>query len=157
MHKRKQIKSFILALLAVGFYVFYTSMSDIYPLLPPLIGILFTLFNKYSNDKQLYVPLLVLLCLAFYELDKSLIFGIMPIVFCFTYFFISRRLESILSGNLSFMVLYIGILYLLYCGGIILCNILFNIPMLQFSFIFIYYLLADCIGTAIYCYFVLKE
>ncbi|RDU73441.1 hypothetical protein CQA66_01915 [Helicobacter aurati] len=157
MYKQARTTSLIIHILFVGFYIIYSSMSDIYQFLPPLLGILFVIFHKHSNDEQLFVSLLVFLCLTFYELHKSLTFGIMPIVFCITYFFIAKRLEALFSNNFLFMILYTAAIYLIYYAGTILCNVLFGIPALRLSSLFAYYLIIDCALALAYNYFIVKE
>ena len=131
-------------------YAAYISVSDIYPLLPHLIGILFLIFHKHYDDEQFYAPMIVILCLFFYEFDKSLVVGIMPCVFFITRLFVVKRLESMLNTNSLFIALYIVAVYLLYMVGATLCNILFKIEIPEYSTIYIYYLFVDCALGLVY-------
>lgn len=146
-----------LLLSSLFFYVIYTSLSDIYPLLPPLIGVLFIIFHRHYNERELYLPLLVLLCIGFYELDKSLVFGILPIVFFVVHFFVARRLESIINTNSVFIVAYVALLYLLYFAGLRLSGSLFGTAVLDLSLTLIYYLIADLLISLVYYYLFIRR
>lgn len=137
-------------------YMIYISISDIYPLMPHLIGVLFLIFHKHYDDEQFYIPIIVLVCLFFYEFDKSLIVGIMACVFFITRLFVVKQLESLMNTNSFFVVLYIIAVYLLYMVGAILCNILFKVEIPQYSTIYIYYLLIDC-GLGLFYHFFAKD
>lgn len=137
-------------------YVIYTSLSDIYPLLPPLVGVLFLIFHKHYNDKNHYVSILVLLCVFYYEFDKSLIFGIMPLVFFITHLLVASALESAMELNWLFIVIYVALLYLLYVAGMILCNILFKTNVLDFSLIYVYYAVFDCALALLYYFLFMR-
>ena len=154
--KTKKI-NFIVIIFSICFYVLYVTMSDIYPILPPLIGVMFMMFYKYYKNEQFSICILIMLCLFFYELDKSLIVGIMPCVFFITYWFITKQFEYILHINLLFVIIYVSALYLLYVVGMVLCNALFKTSILDFSFIYIYYFIIDCIVSLIYYYIFIRE
>ena len=105
LYKERKKSHIVLHVLGVVAYVLYVSMSDIYPLLPPLVGVLFLIFHRHYNDKNIYIPILVILCVFYYEFDKSLVVGIMPCVFFIVHLFIASRLESFLTLNIFFLVL----------------------------------------------------
>ncbi|MWV62441.1 hypothetical protein DCO58_04205 [Helicobacter saguini] len=137
-------------------YLIYTSLSDIYPLLPPLVGVLFLIFHKHYNDRNHYVSILVLLCVFYYEFDKSLIFGIMPLVFFVTHLLVANSLESAMELNWLFIVIYVALLYLLYVAGMILSNILFKTNVLDFSLIYVYYAVFDCALALLYYFLFMR-
>ncbi|RDU67087.1 hypothetical protein CQA53_02185 [Helicobacter didelphidarum] len=151
-------KPYIVRLLfGVALYIVYVSMSDIYPLLPPLIGILFVIFHKFNNLQQTYIPIFIVFCIFFYELDKSLIIGIIPCVFFIVHIFVAQQLESLLHVNSFFIIVYVVALYLFYLAGMILCNILLNTPVLEFSFIYVYYMIIDSILALVYYFIFIRD
>lgn len=156
LYRKSKNISFIYHILGFGFYLIYTSLSDIYPLLPPLVGVLFLIFHKHYNDKNHYVSILVLLCVFYYEFDKSLIFGIMPLVFFITHLLVASALESAMELNWLFIVIYVALLYLLYVAGMILCNILFKTNVLDFSLIYVYYAVFDCALALLYYFLFMR-
>ncbi len=157
IYKRTKAKYILLVVGGVITYFLYIVMSDIYPLLPPLMGILFLIFHQHYNEEKFYIPIVIIGCLFFYEFDKALLTGIIPCVFFIVQLFIAQQLESILLVNAFFILIYICALYLLYFAGLLLCNILFKTPMLAISSIYIYYLIMDCIFAILYYYIFIKE
>lgn len=154
---RNKAKHIFLPIFGVFAYLLYTMMSDIYPLLPPFMGVLFLIFHRHFDEERFYVPTLVVLCLFFYEFDKSLLAGVAPCVFFVVQFFIAQQLESLLLVNVFFILIYVCALYLLYFAGLLLCNVLFKTPMPAVSSVYIYYLVLDCILALIYYYAIIKE
>lgn len=138
-------------------YFLYVMMSDIYPILPPLMGVLFLVFHRNYNEEKFYIPLIIIACLFFFEFDKVLLAGVIPCVFFIVQIFIAQQLESILLVNAIFVLIYVCMLYLLYFAGLLLCNILFKTPMLTASTIYIYYLVVDCLFALLYYYIAIKE
>lgn len=156
-YKRTKTKHITFIVLGIIAYLFYVMMSDIYPILPPLMGMLFLIFHKHYNDEKFYTSTIVLACLFFYEFDKTLLVGVIPCVFFIVRFFVAEQLESIVLINAPFVLVYVCSLYLLYFAGLLLCNVLFKTPMLSFSTIYMYYLIMDCISALIYYYLAIKE
>lgn len=156
-YKYAKTKHIFLIFFGVVAYLLYVMMSDIYPFLPPLMGVLFLIFHRHYDEERFYIPIIVLACLLFFEFDKVLLAGIIPCVFFIVQFFIAQQLESILLVNAIFVLVYVCMLYLLYFAGLLLCNILFKTPMLATSTIYIYYLLIDCLLALLYYYIAIKE
>lgn len=156
-YKHTKTKHIFLIFFGVVAYFLYVVMSDIYPLLPPLMGVLFLMFHRHYDDEKFYIPIVILACLLFFEFDKVLLAGIIPCVFFIVQFFIAQQLESILLVNAVFVLIYVCMLYLLYFAGLLLCNILFKTPMLDVSTIYIYYLILDCALALLYYYIFIKE
>ncbi len=157
IYKQTKTKQFFYIIFGILFYIIYTSTSDIYPMLPPLIGVLFLIFHKSFNNDKIYISIIVLICLLFYELDKSLIIGIAPCVFFVVHLFIAQQLESLLLVNVIFILIYVIALYIFYFAGMLLCNVLFKTQILEFSTLYIYYLVIDSILALIYYYLFVKE
>lgn len=156
-YKQTKIKHILFIILGIMAFLIYVLLSDIYPILPPLMGVLFLAFHKHYNDEKFYIPTILLACLFFYEFDKSLLVGIIPCVFFIVRFFIADQLESIMVINATFILIYVCSLYLLYFAGLLLCNILFQTPMLSASTIYFYYLAIDYILALLYYYLTIKE
>ena len=157
LYKERKKSHIVLHVLGVVAYVLYVSMSDIYPLLPPLVGVLFLIFHRHYNDKNIYIPILVILCVFYYEFDKSLVVGIMPCVFFIVHLFIASRLESFLTLNIFFLVFYVASCYMLYIAGMLLCNIIFKTPVLDFSSVYMYYAIVDAAFMLLYYFIFIKE
>lgn len=155
-YKYTKTKHIFLILFAVISYFIYVMMSDIYPFLPPLIGVLFMIFHRNYNDR-FYISAIIVACLLFFEFDKMLLAGIIPCIFFIVQFFIARQLESVLLANVFFVFIYVCMLYLLYFFFLLLCNMLFKTTMLAMSSIYIYYFFIDCFFTLLYYYITTKE
>ncbi|PAF51666.1 hypothetical protein BKH43_00015 [Helicobacter sp. 13S00401-1] len=147
-HKALSDLSYAVALLVVAFI--YISASDIYPVLPPLLGVLFMIFHISFKRRGYYKVIAVFLILGFYELDKDLVFGILPLVFFVVRYFIALRLEAMANENLFFVCLYVVGIYVFYIAGMLLSNILFGTPNLGFKPILIYYFIIDLLVTLAY-------
>ncbi len=154
--QQTRTKYFFYIVFGILFYIFYISASDIYPTLPPLMGILFLMFHKNYDNEMFYVPAIILICLFFYEFDKSLIIGIIPCVFFIVHLFIAQQLESLLLVNVIFILVYVLSLYIFYFAGMLLCNVLFKTQILEFSTLYFYYFAMDSILALIY-YYITKD
>lgn len=154
--RTKKVYIFFL-MLCFCIYILYICLSDIYPFLPPFVGVLFMIFYHHYDDEQFYIPIFILFALFFYEFDKSLVVGIMPCVFFIVYWFIVERLESALHVNMFFIPIYVCAVYLFYVGGMVLSNLLFQTPILNFTSLFLYYIIFDCLASLLYYYIWIKE
>ncbi|PAF45823.1 hypothetical protein BKH40_02680 [Helicobacter sp. 11S02629-2] len=138
------------ALLLLVLAFIYISASDIYPILPPLLGLLFMIFHQSFKRREFYRVIAVFLILGFFELDKLLVFGILPLVFFVIRYFVTLRLEDIANENLFFVSLYVVGIYLFYIAGMLLSNILFGTLNIDFKPILIYYFIIDLLVTLAY-------
>lgn len=138
-------------------YVVYIALSDIYIYFPPLVGILFIIFYKNVNKKNIIKILAVIFCILFYELDKLLVIGVMPFVFLITAYFIIIKLEEVVSANALLISLYVIILYAMYVFFLLLLRVMFDVGLPSFNNIFIFFILADIFLSLIYQYIWKKD
>lgn len=156
MRRDSTYKEIIKSLFIVIFYILYVSYSDIYLFLPPLMGILFLIFHNNWNERNYYKVIAVVICCSFYELDKLLIFGTLPIIFFIIRNFLVIYVEMMLKESLFFILIYIILIYILYIPSIVLYVILFRTQPIYFSKMMIYYPFADYALAILYQYIVYR-
>ncbi|MCE3046723.1 hypothetical protein [Helicobacter kayseriensis] len=84
MQRSGTFKIFI-KLLAFGCFVVYIALTNIYAILPPLLGLLFLAFCFYLKRGEYAQFLLVLLCLFWIEFEKNLGFSGLFFYFLLSY------------------------------------------------------------------------
>lgn len=156
--QKNNAKYFTISSLLTLAYCLYISMSDIYPILPPFIGTLFVIFNKnYDASDRIFTIICIIFCTSFFELNKLLIFGMLPILFFIVRFFIVRRFEDVLQENILFAPLYVIVIYVFYGFSILTYYIWTKTSQdISYSLIFFYFIM-DCIGAIMCITFIFKE
>ncbi len=99
--------------LIIGF-VLYQSLSSIYLLLPPMLGVLFFYFIYALEKEDLGKLLLVILLLLVFEAEKDFLLFSSLVYFTFIYRFVIPRLSIMISCKVCLKVIYLFIAYLGY-------------------------------------------
>lgn len=114
MQRNSVIKKDIGLFLGFIFFGIYIFLTDIFVVLPPMIGVLFLCFSssirKYSFEKLL----LILACLFLIELDKNIPFGSLFFSFIFLYFVAYNPLFYFFENAFYFKITFLFLIYFLF-------------------------------------------
>ncbi len=133
----------LITLLYVVVFVLYSSLSSIYPMLPPMFAVLLVLFSQALKNKDtLYIALLSF-CLLIFEANNGYILFSSIIYFYIVYKFllpkISQNFSCISCVNISSVLLaYIG--YFLFLS---LLSYIFLLPAPYISYYIVYYIVIE--------------
>ncbi|PHR56163.1 MAG: hypothetical protein COA44_08710 [Arcobacter sp.] len=100
-------------LLVIGFGL-YQSLSSIYLLFPPMLGVLFFYFVYALEKEDLPKLLLVIVLLLIFEAEKDFLLFSSLVYFTFIYRFILPRLRIMISCQICLKILLLNIAYLGY-------------------------------------------
>lgn len=92
-------------------FVLYQSLSSIYLLLPPLLGVLFFYFIRALEKEDLYALLLIMLLLLIFEAEKDFLLFSSLVYFTFVYRFVIPRLRIFISCRLCLKILFLFLAY----------------------------------------------
>jgi hypothetical protein len=92
----------------------YQSLSSIYLLLPPMLGVLFFYFIHALEKEDLSKLLLVLLLLLVFEAEKDFLLFSSLVYFTFIYRFVIPHLRIMISCAVCLKVIFLMIAYLGY-------------------------------------------
>ena len=101
------------SLLVVSFVV-YQSLSSIYLLLPPMLGVLFFYFIHALEKEDLPKLLLVLLLLLVFEAEKDFLLFSSLVYFTFIYRFVIPHLRIMISCAVCLKIISLMLAYLGY-------------------------------------------
>lgn len=124
-------------------FIIYESISSIYLFLPPLFALLFVLFMKALEKKDLFLVLLVSFCLVVFEADKGyLLFS--SIIYILTIDrFIVPRLHKNINCEFCIKFIYVVLAYIgFYIFSVLLSNI-FLLPISMINYYIIYYIIIE--------------
>lgn len=102
-------------------FALYQSLSSIYLLLPPLLGVLFFSFMDALKKEDLGAVLLVIVLLLLFEAEKDFLLFSSLVYFTFIYRFVIPRLRVMINCKLCLKVIF---LLLAYIGFLIFSYIL---------------------------------
>jgi hypothetical protein len=130
-------------LLYVAFFILYSSLSSIYPSLPPMLAVLFVLFAKaLDNNDSIYV-LIIAFCLVIFEANNGYMLFSSIFYIYLVYKFILPKISQSFSCKICIRVAYI---FLSYIGFFLFLTLISNIFLLQspqMSYYVIYYMLIE--------------
>ena len=97
--------------LTIGFAL-YQSLSSIYLLLPPMLGVLFFYFMYALEKEDLSKLLLVVLLLLVFEAEKDFLLFSTLVYFTFVYRFVIPRLRVMINCKVCLKVIFLSLAYL---------------------------------------------
>jgi len=124
-------------------FVLYSSMSSIYTFLPPMLAVLFVLFNKALEKNDTFMLLLVIFCLVVFEANHGYSLFTTVIYFYIVYKFIMPKLIQNFSCNSCIKVSYLLLAYVGYYLFLGLIANIFLLPTPNVSYYIIYYIVME--------------
>jgi len=129
--------------LYVVLFLLYSSLSSIYPFLPPMLGVLFVLFAKALKNSDSLYALIVAFCLVIFEANN----GYMLFSSIFYIYLVYKLILPKISQNFSCKIcIRISYIFLSYLGYFLFLTLISNIFLLQtpeLSYYVIYYMLIE--------------
>jgi len=114
MQRSFTYKKILTGLVLVISFGLYQSLSSIYLLFPPMLGVLFFYFMQALNKEDLPKLVLVLVLLLIFEAEKDFLLFSSLVYFTFIYRFVIPRLGIMISCKVCLKVLLINLAYLGY-------------------------------------------
>lgn len=102
-------------------FVLYQSLSSIYLLLPPLLGVLFFYFIRAMENEDVGALAFVIVLLLVFEAEKGFLLFSALVYFTFVYRFVIPRLRVMISCEICLKVFF---LFLAYPGFILYSYVL---------------------------------
>lgn len=112
--KQSTVRKTSRAFLLVIWFFFYTSLSDIFLTIPPMIGLLFIFYLKTSKQDEWIVTFGIVVCLIFFEINHSEYVGVLPIIFVIIDWLVIKKFRLLFEENLLFIFIYIFLIYITY-------------------------------------------
>lgn len=102
----------ILGTIGIGIaFVLYQSLSSIYLLLPPLLGLIFFYFIHALEKEDVGFLIFIILLLLVFEAEKDFLLFSTLVYFTFIYRFIIPRLRMMISCRICLKVFFLFLAY----------------------------------------------
>jgi len=125
-------------------FIYYSSLSSIYPILPPLFGLLLLLFSKaMSRSSNILFILSISLALLVFEANFGYLLFSSIIYFYLLEKFVLPKIEKNFSCELCIKFSYILFAYIGYFLFLALFSNIFMLEMPLLSYYIIYYILVE--------------
>jgi len=121
----------------------YSSLSSIYPLLPPLFALMLMLFSRALDRKSSILILLVSLCLVMFEANFGYMLFSSVIYFYIAIKLIMPKIEQNFSCASCIKIAYVLLAYLGYFLFLSLLSSIFLFESPGLSYYIIYYILIE--------------
>ncbi len=133
----------LITLLYVVGFIFYSSLSSIYPMLPPMFAVLLVLFSRALAEKDtLYIALLSL-CLVVFEANYGYTLFSSIIYFYIVYKFILPKISQSFSCTWCVRVSSVILAYVGYFLFLSLISNIFLLPCPNLSYYIVYYIVIE--------------
>ena len=124
-------------------FILYDSLGSIYPLLPPMLAVLFVLFTQSLERKDLLYTFLISLCLLVLEAN----YGFLPFstIFYFyvVYKFILPKIRQSFNCPLCIRISYVLLAYIGYFLFMMLLAKIFLLPEIEINYYIVYYIVIE--------------
>jgi len=124
-------------------FVLYSGFSSIYPILPPMLGVLFLLFNKALKQDDTILILLVSFCLVIFEANNGYILFTSIIYFYIVHKLILPKILQNFSCPVCIKVSYVLLAYLGYYIFLTLISNIFLLPKPNINYYIVYYIVIE--------------
>lgn len=114
MQRSSTIKKNISLFLGFIFFGIYIFLTDIFVVLPPMIGILFLRFSSSIRAYDFQSLFFILACLFFIELNKNIAFGSLFFCFMLLYFIAYNPLFYFFKNVFYFKMTFLCLIYLVF-------------------------------------------
>jgi hypothetical protein len=136
-------KKLVRYLLYLAVYILYSSLGSIYPILPPLLAVLFALYSKVMHKEDFYGLVFVLCLLLIFEANYGFMLFSSIIYFYIQYKFIMPKIKQFISCEICIRMLFVFLSYFGYFFFLILLSKIFLLEMPTFNYYIIYYIVIE--------------
>ena len=137
-------------ILIISAVMIYTSLGSIFPLFPPLIGIVYILWTDAIREKEYILVFLWIVYTIVLESTWGLPLYILWVTMLFMYTVIDPKIYHLFHYNIFFKLIIVAIFDILYFIFIEGYEILMGKNIISESFILVYYLLIDLAGVILF-------
>lgn len=114
MQRNRTLKKNIGLFLGFIFFGIYLFLTDIFVVLPPMLGILFLCFSSSLKGYDFQKLFFILACLFLIELDKNLPFGSLFFCFVLLYFIAYNPLFYFFKNAFYFKMSFLFLIYFVF-------------------------------------------
>ena len=134
-------------LLIIFAVVIYASLGAIFPLFPPLIGVVYILWTEAVEEKDYIVAFLLIVYTVVFESIWGLPLYFLMITMLFMYIVVEPKIYHVLLANIFLKLIRVAIFDISYFIIIEGYEILMGKTIIDESYVLIYYLLIDLAGV----------
>lgn len=130
-------------ILYVGLFVIYSSLATIYPVLPPLFGLLFIFFIRAIKRDQILYLVFISFCLLVFEANNGYLFFSSIFYFYTIYKFVLPKIQQSFNCSSCVRLSYILLAYIGYFLFLTLLSKIFLLPEVKLDYYIIYYIVIE--------------
>ena len=127
----------------VGVFALFSSLSSIYLILPPMLGVLFVLFKKSMDKSDSIYIVLVSICLVIFEVNNGYMLFSSILYFFIVYKAILPKIKQNFSCLSCMKIAYVLIAYLGYYFFLLLVSNIFLLPEPSINYYIVYYIVIE--------------
>jgi len=124
-------------------FVLYSSLSTIYPYLPPLFAVLFLLFTRALEKQEVLNVLIVSLCLVVFEANNGYFLFSSILYFYIVYKLIMPKILQNFSCSECIKIFYVLFAYVGFYLFLLLLSNVFLLPRPELSYYIVYYIVIE--------------
>ncbi|MEA1919903.1 MAG: hypothetical protein U9N52_08700 [Campylobacterota bacterium] len=124
-------------------FLFYESLSSIYLLMPPLLGLIFYLFMQTRETENIKALFVIAIMLIIYEAEKGYLFLSTLFYFTLLYQFVVPYLKQNIVCKACLRVIFISLVYLGYYLFLLLFSQIFLFEMPSIDLYVFYYIVIE--------------
>ncbi len=143
MQRNISYKKSLVPFFYILLFIVYSSLSTIYPILPPLLAVLFVLYIKAIKNKDFLFISLVAFCLVIFESNFGYQLFSTIIYFTLAYKFLIPKLVQNFSCNSCIKISYVLLAYLGYYIFLMLLSKIFLLPPPSINYYIVYYIVIE--------------
>jgi len=130
-------------------FIIYSSLSSIYPSLPPLFSLLFIMFSRALDRKEILYTVVVSFLLIIFEANFGyFLFSSIIYFYLVQRFFIPKLIQNF-SCPLCIKISYVLLAYIGYFLFLTLISSIFLLPVPTINYYIIYYIIIEFFLVAI--------
>ena len=127
----------------VALFVLYSSLSTIYPFLPPLLGVLFVLFIRALAKEDVLSLLLISFALLVFEANHGYLFFSSIFYFYIAAKFLLPKIEQNFNCYSCIRIMYVTMAYVGYYLFLMLLSKIFLLPIQHINYYIVYYIVIE--------------
>jgi len=124
-------------------FCIYSALASIYPVLPPLLGVLFFYFVKYFESNRLSSFLYILAFLVVYEANYGYLTLSLLVYFLLLYYLLVPTLKKVLKCKICITLIDVVFVYIGFWLYTLVLNTVFWLPMPKIDWYIVFYIVVE--------------
>ncbi len=124
-------------------FCIYSALASIYPILPPLLGVLFFYFVKCFDSNRLSLFLYILAFLVVYEANYGYLTLSVLVYFLLLYYLLVPSLKKIFKCKICITFIHVFVVYIGFWLYTIVLNTVFWLPMPKIDLYVAFYIFVE--------------